>query len=472
MKKLVGNIVMDENSEEAYERLRRLCLVGLLSVILQTMSIRRAHGEDRLDFKVMQYQEADGRVSVLSPTFLYKKEFNPDFSIQVDGIFNAISGATPTGAPPVPVYITTLRTVPVPGSVPAGTTVLAPSSSYDREDDDDHDKAIRVGRSGGPRFMALAGATPAVLPQPVSTVAPAATNPGGGSGSSSQVVQEQTPAGSVIPTQKVVEERYGVNLDVTRRFGRNTVSTKLAFSQENDYQSTGIALVDSIDMNSRNTVLSAGVAYTHDVIDVLAERSKKNKESVDFIIGITQYVNPKTVFTSSLSFGMIDGYLSDQYKVVELNGLITSERRPDSKTKETLFVGLTRRVDSLAGAAELGYRFYQDSFDIMSHTLWLNWYQDLGEHFVLRPSIRFYDQSASSFYDNTFTGTPEFFSSDYRVSALNAYGYGLKLIWFPNERYSCDVAFERYEQQGKDGTTDDRMYPAANIITIGGRIWL
>jgi hypothetical protein len=261
-----------------------------------------------------------------------------------------------------------------------------------------------------------------------------------------------------------------MNFDVTRRINHNALSAKLSFSKEHDYQSTGIALVDSIDINDKNTILTGGLAYTYDTI-LLVDKSKENKHSEDLILGITQFISPKTIFTCNLSFGLINGFLSDQYKVVELNGEIVPEKRPDNKTKQTLYLGLTHRVEALAGTAEAGYRFYHDSFDVMAHTLSFNWYQDLGKHFILRPSLRFYDQSESSFYDIRFTGTPEFFSSDYRVSALNAYAYGLKLIWFPAKRFAFDIAYEIYEQQGKDSLTDSRMYPSANIITAGGRVW-
>lgn len=456
--------------------------VLVLVIILQVAISRKVQAEENLDFKVMEFKESDGRVSVFSPTFLYKKEFSPDFSIQIDGIYNSISGATPTGAPPVPVYVTTVTTIPGSGggsSSPQATTILAPAPSYGNDDDDeggedgDDDKFGHTGkRTRRQYYIARAGATPAAQPQPVaSTVSSSSSGSGSGSGSSTQVVQTKTPAGSVIPTQKVVDERYGLNFGITRRINRNTLSSQLSFSTERDYQSLGVSLSDSVDMNNKNTILTGGLAFTHDVVDILADKTKKNKNSEDLLLGLTQYISPKTIFVCNLSFGFVNGYLTDPYKLVELNGDIVGEKRPDNKTKEVLYLGLTHHVEALAGTAEIGYRFYRDSYDITAHTFLLNWYQELGANFILRPSFRVYDQSESSFYDVRFTGTPEFFSSDFRVSALNAYSYGLKLIWFPSKRFAFDIAYENYQQQGKDGKTDDRMYPAANIFTAGGRVW-
>jgi len=46
------------------------------------------------------------------------------------------------------------------------------------------------------------------------------------------------------------------------------------------------------------------------------------------------------------------------------------------------------------------------------------------------------------------------------------------LIWMPNDRVSMDLGYERYEMEGQDGVTSDGMYPSANIVVVGARIWL
>ena len=71
-----------------------------------------------------------------------------------------------------------------------------------------------------------------------------------------------------------------------------------------------------------------------------------------------------------------------------------------------------------------------------------------------------------------FTGSPAAYSSDYRVSALNSLGYGLKLVFVPNARIQFDAEYLRYEQSGTDGVTPDDAYPAANVFIVGARIWL
>ena len=233
----------------------------------------------------------------------------------------------------------------------------------------------------------------------------------------------------------------------------------------------GVALTDAVDFNKKNTTLLYGGAYTHDIIDANTMESSDTKETMDVLLGVTQLINPKTFFTVNLTLSRADGYMSDPYKVVELNGQLVSEKRPDTKDKFIVFTSLNHFFSSVEGAAELSYRLYNDTFGINANTVQLAWFQKLGRQFILSPSVRYYDQNAADFYDVRFTGDPENYSSDYRVSALKSMGYGLKLIWSPTEKFSMDIAYDRYGMEGKDSVTPDDAYPTANVITAGVRIW-
>ena len=157
---------------------------------------------------------------------------------------------------------------------------------------------------------------------------------------------------------------------------------------------------------------------------------------------------------------------------MELNGQLVGERRPEEKSKQILYLAFTHYFEGPGASAELSYRNYRDTFGINANTWTLAWYQKLGQHFVLRPMLRVYQQGAADFYAVRFSGTPEFYSSDYRLSELRSLGYGLKLIWTPNQRLSFDAAVERYEQKGLDGETALDAYPSATVVMLGMRLWL
>ena len=263
-----------------------------------------------------------------------------------------------------------------------------------------------------------------------------------------------------------------MSFGLSKKVGRHTPGGTLSYSTETDYKSLGVSLQDVVDFNKKNTSFLYGGAYTFDVISPVNGVPEDNKRTVDGIAGITQVLSPSTLLTLNLSLGQVNGYLSDPYKVVELNGSLVPENRPDSKNKQIAYVALNQFFNPLQGSAELSFRHYQDSFDITAETITMAWYQKISRFFILSPMIRYYDQTEADFYAVRFSGSPEFYSSDYRVSAFQALGYGLKLIWSPSSRISWDIGFEQYDQEGTDGITPQAIYPSATAITAGVRVAL
>src|SRR5947207_11918521 len=76
----------------------RLALV--LTSILYLAKPRFARGEDQVDYRFEDYLEEDGRIGVQTQSWLFEKELAPWLSLKGTAVYDAISGATPTGAPP------------------------------------------------------------------------------------------------------------------------------------------------------------------------------------------------------------------------------------------------------------------------------------------------------------------------------------------------------------------------------------
>jgi hypothetical protein len=293
------------------------------------------------------------------------------------------------------------------------------------------------------------------------------------------------------------DERKAGNVAASVRWGRNTTTPQLAYSLENDYESIGLAVNHAIDFNEKNTTLAVGLAYSYDTIFASTMAEERDKHSGDFLIGVTQLLGPKTVLTANLTFGHADGYLDDPYKSIHLPYypdainpdptvvIISGERRPDYRTKQIGFLSLTHFVTPANGSAELSYRLYHDSYGILSHTVSLNWFQKIGNHFIVSPMFRFTDQSAADFYmfqlpgdytlndpnDPLYAPLPPHYSSDYRLAALQTFTYGISVTVKIKNRFSIDLGYKRYEMVGTDDVTSPLLFPEANVFSIGGRLW-
>ena len=270
----------------------------------------------------------------------------------------------------------------------------------------------------------------------------------------------------------VHDQREAVNISLTKVIEDHAVTGGFAFSTERDYESTAGSVNDAISFNAKQTTLSLGVAVTHDSVENF-EKNKQwdSKDTVDGFVGLTQIIDPDTLFNVSVTLSGESGYLSDQYKVVLMNDSIIHEKRPDTKQKADALFSLTHMFKDLDGTAEVSCRLYDDSFGVRGQTFELDWYQKLSDDLILRPMVRYYQQTAANFYDVSFTGSPQYYSSDYRLAALQSIAYGIGLIWKPATDWSLDAGVERYDMSGRDNKTDAQAFPKATIVSAGVRWW-
>ena len=375
--------------------------VLVLAVLLGWLAPRETRAENAISYKYDDYRETGGRIAVKTQGALAEQDINLSTHIKVEGVLDAIAGATPNGMP--------------------------------------------------------------------------------------------APAGSdQVPLTQMHERRKAWNADLTHQFNRVSVDIGTGNSRESDYVSNGWSINTVTDFNQKNTELLVGFAGTDDKIKVyyssIAPRQRKHTN--DLIVGVTQLLDPQTSVTLNVGWGRQRGYLSDPYKLVlkeaeVLPGVFLArtfgENRPAYREKWTLVAALNHAWPQWNAAIDATYRYYHDTFDTDAHTVDVVWFQHLGERFVLRPSLRFYDQSAASFYYYNLNrtsivpvgGAPQpngpFYSSDHRLSAMQTYTYGVKLIWNPTAAWQFDLALEEYDMRGKDGVTPQSAYSNARMITAGAK---
>jgi hypothetical protein len=302
---------------------------------------------------------------------------------------------------------------------------------------------------------------------------------------------QPAPAGSnQVPLARLHEYRKAWNADLSRQFSRVNLGVGIANSRESDYVSTGWSVNAVTDFNQKNTTLLTGVAGTDDTIKVFYQAARATKRTNDLIVGVTQLLDPRTSLTVNLSWGRQRGQISDPYKLVQKNieiipglflPLTMGENRPGYREKWVGLVALNRAFPEARGAVEGTYRYYHDTFGADAHTVDVSWFQRVGETLILKPSFRFYDQSAAQFYAYDFDrtnviprqGVPNpggpFYSSDFRMSDFQSRTYGLKAIWKVTSAIQFDAGWEWYDMRGTDDVTPESAYCRARIITVGAK---
>ncbi len=391
---------------------RHTLLAMALSWALYLASPARTRGEDRVDYRYEDYAEENGRIHVTTHGLYFDTSLAPWLSLKGNYIHDAISGATPLGAP------------------------------Y------------------------LRGA-------------------------------------NAVNTATIDDIRNAGFLEPSFKLGNHTLTPQVAYSLESDYESIGVSLSDAIDFNDKNTTLLLGASHSFDhVLPNEGELDyqgnplrKRRKDDSSAMLGVTQLLDPATILTAAVTVGYSDGYLSDPYKRVLFDDVpyypgldpanpnaytVWPERRPDHKLREVMFVSLSHNFEKLNGAAEITYRLHHDSFGVTAQTASLQWNQKITKYVIVSPLFRFHTQTAADFYATHFPGDPdnqgEFplpknYSSDYRLSALNSFTYGISVSARLQEHLSLELAYKRYEMYGTDGVTGSQQYPKANTFTAGLTLW-
>jgi hypothetical protein len=299
------------------------------------------------------------------------------------------------------------------------------------------------------------------------------------------------PGNDAVQTTQIQDRRKAWSGDYSQQIKNVNIDVGFADSRESDYVSEGWSVNTLIDLNQKNTTIRAGLAGTSDRVEIFFTPGKyEPKHSADAILGVTQLLDPLTFVTLNVTVGEATGYLAEPHKFVSklievLPGVFLDEdfgeNSPAKRNKETVFASINHAFPAVKGAVEASYRFYTDSFGVSANTGELSWVQHLGSHVDVSPMVRVYEQSAANFYyynlDTTSiipvhiptVGQGPFYTSDFRLSALDSYAYGLTVTWNPSDRVRLDAGYEQYNMYGRDGITPTSAYPRAGITTVGIR---
>jgi hypothetical protein len=278
--------------------------------------------------------------------------------------------------------------------------------------------------------------------------------------------------GDPVPVVELEDERYAFTLGLTKQLANHAVQIGFAYSDESDYRSLAYSVQDTIAFNHKNTELVLGFAFTDDTVGANGTSLDERKISYDAIIGFNQILSKDDLLSVNFTFGYRDGYLSDPYKRVVFNEFyVLSDERPHHRFEQLLFIQWTHGFAPLHSSIETSYRYGHNDYGSDSNTFEFAYHQKLfNDRLIIRPSVRYYTQTAADFYQVEFFGevAPRDHSADYRLSAEETVSFGVQARWWAlKDRLAVDVGYDRYQTRGTDGKTRQETYPDAHSFTAG-----
>jgi hypothetical protein len=255
-------------------------------------------------------------------------------------------------------------------------------------------------------------------------------------------------------------------------------------SQENDYTSRTFSAALSQDLFQRNTTLGVRYGKSFDQFRPDARYTPRNDDGWFFFgngkretervsASLSQGITTTTVAALIWGYVYDRGYLSRPYYMIEIDSLYYHENLPVKRRSMTITGRLNQYIPAGSGLSlHIDYRYYTDSWNLVSHTLSGELYIRLGDFFILRPLYRFYMQSNAFFYADVYTEPVQYLTTDFKYRQSQTHTAGLKFSWQlrdfvkPEENrffafypVAVDVAGEFYQRTGtKDAVVRNTHY--------------
>ena len=450
-----------------------------LAAALVCARINSASAQDagELGYRHETYSEENGRMNIGTDSWLGDVPLNTHIDLKATYVIDAISGATPNGAPPQ-----TSWPFPSFNSLYKGFYTPAFNAAYPGQFNQYIANNFINVTLGLETAQQLTNAAMSFATNAAKSIA-GTTASNSARSTLRSISNNPNFRNSSVPLTHLHDHREAWSASLPITSGVNQFTPIVAYSRESDYKSVSGAMDYARLFNQKNTTLNIGYSHNYDKVrnhDFIFV----NKNTDDVLAGVTQLLNPKTYVTVNLELEREYGYLDDPYRgviaeenFVQLNPsdpALIGERRPRERNSQIAFGSITHYFDPVYASLEASYRFFHDTYNIQAHTVDLSWHQKIGHHLVISPSFRYYYQTQASFYYIIVpdaNNLPPAFSSDYRLSKLQSFTYGIDITYQVFKHLSLDASYMRYVMEGLDGATSQSAYPTANVINAGLRIW-
>jgi len=267
----------------------------------------------------------------------------------------------------------------------------------------------------------------------------------------------------ILSGASIEDTRTEVTVTTRYFYDRGNAGFSYTNSDEDDYESDAVSLDASFNSEDGLRTYGAAISASSDDLRptqgaVPVNTIEDEKDIRSAWVGVTQIVSKQAMVRFGLSYTYRDGFLTDTYK--------NRDRRPDERKEWTLGAGYRHFFADHNAALHVDYRYFDDDWDVVSHTLDVAWVHNWNDDLQLTPFVRYYTQDEAEFFSNVVDQNDEFFADDHRLSSYGAFTYGLKVKrdignWSVNlvgERYKSDESWGLYGGEESPALVDFWRY--------------
>jgi len=289
---------------------------------------------------------------------------------------------------------------------------------------------------------------------------------------------------------KFTDERKEIYLGGSHIWGDSLFSANYTVSDESDYVSNTVSLGLTHDFFDRNTTVNLNFARSSDEVSSNANPSfgERAFRRTTYSLGLTQSFTPRWLAQFNYEITADEGYINSPYRSALVGDNVRTaaqspEVYPNARTGQAWVIRSTHGFlrDLVAGgglksSVQATYRYYQDTFDVQSHTGKLLYQRRFSSNKRFGIFYRYYQQTAASFYGDVLPSTQLFKARDKELSTFSSHGMGFsfkfephqkKWGWFENPYLKAGYSFLMFEYDDFSDPRNGQLYSwEANVFQI------
>ena len=251
------------------------------------------------------------------------------------------------------------------------------------------------------------------------------------------------------PSGRGMQHNY-FDAGITHKFGDLKMDAGAEISRENFYSSDSGMLSLSRDFNKGNTTIAGGYSFQYNQANLHPSDNVATQWSHDMYASLTQTLSKTTILQLTYDYNRVTGYQNSPFLRTHVNDIMVLGNVPDLRNRQALAVRIRQALPGET-YVEADYRHYSDSWSIGSNAISVGASHYFGPALLLGFDYRKYTQTGAFFWQPFYTGSPLYYTGDFRLQPFDSGLYSGKMVitpelgfWGMPKGTSLSLQYERY----------------------------